>query len=60
MRDPFFQELGPKTFSLLAKLDHQIGALDALRKAGIILDFGGNHQLAARRGLLFSIGRRIN
>ena len=37
----------PEPLRLLAELLHQLGALDALREAGVVLDVAGDHQLAA-------------
>ena len=42
------QELGAETQRLLAEVDHQLRTHDAGGKAGIVLDLGGEHQLAAR------------
>ena len=40
-------ELGAEPFGLLAELRHEIGAHDAVGKAGIVLDVGREHQLSA-------------
>src|SRR5258708_33191985 len=45
---------------MFATLDHQVRALDSLRKAGVVFDCGRNHQLAAGRRLLLGISRRID
>src|SRR6185312_10998128 len=41
-------ESGADIFGLSAKLLHQPGTLDRFGEARIILDIGGDHQLAAR------------
>jgi len=60
LRDPLFQKLSTEALCLFAKLDHQVRALDTLRKAGIVFHVGRNHQLAAGRRLLLGISRRID
>ena len=40
-------ELGAEPHCLLAELRHELGAEDAGRKARVVLDIGGEHQLAA-------------
>src|SRR5690606_23967921 len=50
LSDVGINELGLKLFGLLAHARHQIGAGNAaFRKAREVLDFRGEHQLAARR-----------
>ena len=41
------EELGTEPRRLLAELDHQLRAHDAVGEAGKVLDIGGQHQLAA-------------
>jgi hypothetical protein len=60
LRDPLFQKLSAEALRLFAKFDHQLRALDAVRKAGIVFHVGRNHQLPARHRLLFSVSRRID
>ncbi len=60
LRDPLFQKLSAEALRLFAKLDHQVRALDAFRKAGIVFHVGRNHQLAAGRRLLLGIMGRID
>jgi hypothetical protein len=40
-------DLGAEALGLLLHLHHEIGAHDALREAGEVLDLGGLHELAA-------------
>ena len=38
----------PKRIGLLAELRHELGAEDPVREARVVLDVGGEHELAAR------------
>ena len=40
-------ELGAEALGLLAELRHELGAEDPVGEAGVVLDVGGEHQLAA-------------
>ena len=40
-------ELGAEPLRLLAELRHELGAEDAVGEARVVLDVGGEHQLAA-------------
>ena len=53
-------ELGAEPLGLLPELHHELGAHDALGEAGVVLDVGGEHQLAAGslRRLAFDDERR--
>src|SRR5689334_1951054 len=59
-RNPLFEELSAESFCLSAKLNHQLRALNAGSEAGIVFNFGCDHQLTTRRRLLFSVGRRVD
>ena len=48
--DVLVHEAGPEAGRLLAEEVHQLGALDAVRKARVVLDVAGQHQLATRHG----------
>ena len=58
--NPVFQELCAEALSLLAKFEHQVGALNSAGKAGIILDVSRDHQLPAGSGLLFAVSRGVD
>ena len=45
-------ELGAESLGLLAELDHQLGAEDAVGEARVVLDVGGEHELPARADAL--------
>ena len=40
-------ELGAEALGLLAELRHELGAEDAVGEAGVVLDVGREHELAA-------------
>ena len=44
------EELGPEAGRLLAEGLHELGAHDPLDEARVVLDVGGEHELAARAG----------
>src|SRR5687768_1593014 len=58
--DPSFEKLCAEAFGLLTKLNHQFGALNALRKARIVFDVRGDHQLPTRRRLFLGVGGSID
>src|SRR5699024_8708594 len=47
LRDVLADDVGPETLSLSFKVSHEIGTLDAVWKAGKILDLGCVHEFSA-------------
>jgi hypothetical protein len=45
--DVVVDDLGAELLRLLLELGHELGALDAVGEAGVVLDLGGVHQLSA-------------
>ena len=60
LRDPIFDELGPKAFGLLAEVHHQLRSLNAFGETRIILDIRGYHELATGSGLFLRVSGRID
>ena len=52
-------ELGAEALGLLAELHHQLGAEDAVGEAGVVLDVGGEHELAAGADALDHDGLQV-
>ena len=52
-------EPGPESLRLLAKLVHELGSEDPVGEARVVLDIGGDHQLAAGRRTLEDEGLQV-
>ena len=52
-------ELGAEALGLLAELRHQLGPEDAVGEAGVVLDVGGEHELAAGADALDDDGLQV-